>query len=342
MYHILTQEILIEGLKPIYRAISVRCSHSFEDLTQTATVILPRKVTISRNGELLAEKKIQDVIKKGLKIEIKLGYDGILKTEFVGYIARVQSGTPCIIHCEDDMFLLKQKKWKGNLEKTSLQQLLTAMMPGVKTQIPDNINIGNVRTASPESVANILKGLKDKFGFSIFFCNHELHCGFAYNEKDTISFTNSDAPKRITYNFGVNVVGSNLEYREKDDIKIKIRAVSINIKNEKHTVDVGDDDGDIRTIHFNDVSKEALPKIAKGHLDKFKIGGFSGTFQTWGIPFAQHGDIIQLEDDEYPEHNGAYYIKKVEVSFDENGFRRTIHPHQKAVPLTNQRRANKR
>ena len=92
----------------------------------------------------------------------------------------------------------------------------------------------------------------------------------------------------------------------------------------------------MRTLPLlNNVPESQLPAIAKAELEKYKRAGFDGTFTTWGVPRAAHGDIADIEDSEYPEHNGSYYMKKVEISASaDGGFRRTITLHKQTVPLT--------
>ena len=111
-YFIVNVEVRIEGFVPIRRVISIKIEESWETLTQHATVEMPRRVTISKNGASLTDQSLEKALKKGLKIEILAGYNGELRTEFKGYIARVQTGTPTVLHCEDEMYMLKKMTYQ--------------------------------------------------------------------------------------------------------------------------------------------------------------------------------------------------------------------------------------
>ena len=99
----------------------VQISSSYETLTDTATIIMPKKVfhnleeefnpsqfnTLTNRDRILS---IHDFFKLENFIEIFLGYDGDYKPAFRGYITSVEGDAPVTIMCEDAMYACKKIK----------------------------------------------------------------------------------------------------------------------------------------------------------------------------------------------------------------------------------------
>ncbi|ENA1803055.1 hypothetical protein ABF179_002480, partial [Flavobacterium psychrophilum] len=111
-------------------------------------------------------------IKRGDKITVKLGYDGNLKTRFVGYIRTVDAKKPVKIMCEDGMFLLKtvETKKKG-YKKVALKQLITDLLAGTGIDfllVDGDISLGSYRMLK-DTVAEELNEMKSKYGLRAYF-----------------------------------------------------------------------------------------------------------------------------------------------------------------------------
>ena len=72
---------------------------------------------------------------------------------------------------------------------------------------------------------------------------------------------------------------------------------------------------------------DTLNSIANRKIDKIKYNGYSGSFTTFGKPFIQHGDTIELQDFYIPENTGMYKVKRMDYSFGQNGYRQEIGLH---------------
>lgn len=66
-----------------------------------------------------------------------------------------------------------------------------------------------------------------------------------------------------------------------------------------------------------------MKAIADDEIERLKYDGYKGSLTIFGNSF-NHGDIINLKDDSYPERNGRYLIKKVVTTFGQNGFRQKL------------------
>jgi len=194
--------------------------------------------------------------------------------------------------------------------------LIAEIVPsGIETNVLDSpLGAFKISNVTP---AQVLKSLKDRYGFVSYFQEGILFVGFAYQNPNS---------NTIPLHFQKNVADiSQLTYRFKDDNKIKVKAISILPDNKKLQVEVGDDDGEIRTLHFFNVTSEsALKKRAEQEIEKLKVDGYRGSIKSFGQPFIKHGDVLDFEDDIFPERASANFVDKVVVNFNTSvGFKRT-------------------
>ncbi|MDD3458549.1 MAG: hypothetical protein PHO74_03650, partial [Weeksellaceae bacterium] len=80
----------------------IKIESNWRQLTDTAEITLPRNVLFFEENDL------REVFKRGDSVEIKLGYDDVLITEFTGYISQVFANIPILIRCQNEMFKVKQ------------------------------------------------------------------------------------------------------------------------------------------------------------------------------------------------------------------------------------------
>lgn len=300
-------------------------STSWKTLTDTAKFTLPRNIKKFWGGD---NQFLQELVKRGDEVEIKLGYDGNLETEFVGFISDVKMGRPPVeIECEDLMWSLKQETVNESYKTVKLKKLvedITFYNRYIEDIVVDDVDLGAFRIED-QSPAAVLEYLKNSYGLKSFFRGKTLYVGFAYP---------ADQYKKITYDFQQNVKeeGNSLVYKSADDIKLKVKAISImEDDNEKIEVELGDPDGAVRTLHFYNLSKAHLEHAAQSQMDLLKYDGFRGSFKCFGIPHPAHGDIADIKDQWYPEHKGAYFIDRVVTRFGVGiGIDREIHLGLKA------------
>jgi hypothetical protein len=314
---------------------NVEIESSYENLTDTAKITLPRKLNFDGKPVVVGNNSI---FKRGDKVKIELGYFPNLRTVFTGYISKLSTTSPMVIECDDAMFILKQtivtypkkysivtqgktgkhlKKPKVISSKITLQELLDNIIPDeIEYKCLLDVNIGSFR-ASNASVAKVLDTLKSDYGFYSYFVNGVLNVGLASDASDTIT---------QEFEFEENIIDdTRLEYQRKDDVRIKVKAISINsADNSRITVDVGDDDGAQKTVHTQNATEADLKKFANLKLETLKYEGYSGSFTTFGEPFIRHGDLAKLISKKYPEKNGTYTVVSVKRSLGMSGYRQDI------------------
>lgn len=222
-------------------------------------------------------------------------------------------------------------------------------------------NLGTFRTQN-ETIAQVLHRFQKDYKLECFFRKNiasgawtDLYCsGVVYNPDDYLSGSEF---KTIDFNFQQNVVDNQMQYLRKDDVRLGIRAYSVSkyelaalnsagqktTKATRLTANVGDQDGEIRTMYFwpkyptdPDLSATNLTELATQMLQRLKYEGWRGQFTSFGIPYIQHGQAVKLSstvNTDNPaiggvsEMQGVYLVKSVKTRFGQNGFRRTIEPH---------------
>lgn len=320
-------------------------NEGYEFLTNTAQLILPRKIT--QTGIPLFTGT-DPLFKRKDKIKIEAGYFPNSRTLFEGYISHVSANVPTRLECEDNMFLMKQFKItypkEFTVQRTSsktgrplknariisenikLSQLMgnifeegqyQDMLDGISFEILDDINLGQFR-ATNATPAQVFEKLRTAYGLFTYFVGNKLYCGFANNAGGT---------NEATFKMEKVCINSNeLDYQRAEDITIRVKYISILPDNTRLEAEAGDSSGEQRTYHVYNVTSQAdLQKMAQKRVDEYKYTGFRGYFETFGEPYLTHGDRLTMESTKLPERNGTYLIKSVRRLFGvEQGFRQLL------------------
>jgi hypothetical protein len=310
----LTSDIFIhtsEGKIRIPAAESVEIVSSYEELTDTCTIIFAKKV--SWQGKPIAEGS-NALFKRGDKVEVSLGYDGNNQLEFIGYIRTIKPQERLEILCEDAAFLLKKHKVQPkSWVKVTLPELVKYVSP-----IPfkaSEVELGKLTVQGDLNAAQVLKKYSD-YSIKAWCRNDTLYAGWAYWP---------ELQKKHKFRFKYNIVDHDLTFTREEDISVKVKVESILPDNTRLSVEVGDSDGEVNKIPVYGVTSESeLKKIGEEALKHFKKGGYTGSFTAFGKPSVNHGDIIILEDPDNHERNGEYVVKAVKKSFSSSGYRQQI------------------
>lgn len=289
----------------------ITVNSSWTEQTSTAVIKLPAAIKIDKN-------KINETFKKGLPVTIQIGYSDNLVTVFEGFVARVKPTIPVEIHCEDAMWQLKQIQINETISNEKLGDFLARVL---------NVQVDAFDTTIPKLICNKITGaqlldeIKQMYGFSSFFRNGVLVVGKQYADsgfkKHQFVIDNAEH---------CNIVANNLEFVNKDDVKIKVTAISNMSNGEKEEVEFGDPDGESRTLNFYNVPKSELEAIAQKELDKLQYDGYRGSFTAFGEPFVEHGDVVELINEQESDKTGSYWVDGVSITFGMGGYRQDIKP----------------
>ena len=280
---------------------------------------------------------------------------------FAGFVSGVSSKKPIQVICEDNMFKLKQIIAPNKVFPASqytLEGILTELLQGTgfTVNVLTDTSFGDFRTQN-ETVAEVLARLKKDYHFESYFRGNELRSGATvYIENDAIA----DGQK--VFHFQDNIISDELEYKRKDDINLSAIAYSVNknelqvttkdgnVKTRKERLEVlvsirndgnftksikpagskadfaPNTAGERRTFYFwNITDPNQLITLAENQLKKYYYTGLRGHFTTFGLPFVQQGDNVDILDDVLPERNGRYKVKAVKYKGGVGGLRQEIH-----------------
>lgn len=293
-------------------AANVEINDSWEDLTSTATITIPRKLIYKGKDVVSGEAPL---LKRGMKVDISIGYDGNLINRYNGYIRSISATVPLEIQCEDESYILKKGNIKKSYKNTTLKEVLKDNLSSIVIgSQPDRIGLGpfRINNATP---AKILQHLKEEYLIPSWFRNRKLYIGLAYWP---------DLRKEHIIEFDKFELNNNLEYRQEDDISIFVRAINITTDNKKVEYEYGDKDGDTRTLHFYNRTKSDIDKLVKEELTRMKYTGYYGSFSFFGTPSINHGDVVNLKSISYPERDGKYLVKANNITYGVNGYRQSI------------------
>lgn len=297
------------GQVAIRKVSAVDIETSVRNVCQSATITLPRNISA------LQQQQLKTLIRRGDPVQVHLGYNGDLDVmEFEGYVVRTGADVPVKIELKDALWPVLQRSFNKAYRNAYVPDVIKDLVgDGFEVQAME-ATIGPLRCEQC-TVADVLKKLADDFGLVTYLKNGTVFCG---------KLLDADA-RTATYDQAKNIKSSDLKYRVADEVKLKVTAKSVKATGEKLEVEVGDPDGEQRTLTYYGITSAAeLKKLATADMEKYKYDGYEGGFKGFGIPVCQHGDKVQLSDAQYPERAGSYLAESVAVSFGPGGFERDI------------------
>jgi hypothetical protein len=290
----------------------VKINSSYENLTDTATITIARKLEFE--GKPITGDS--GIFKPGDVVNIYLGYDHNNELIFQGFIRDIKPGAPLEFHCEDMMYLLKRGAISKSFDvKTSLKTLLAFILPGYFIKSVDGV-VGKMRLVNT-TPAQVLNQLNSTYGFKAWFRGGVLYTGLAYWPE----LQQSPPP---VFTFQKDIIDHDLTFQDAESVRLKVTAISMNEDNTKTEIEVGDPEGEQRTLTYYNVTKKDLTEFANRDLQKFRYTGFRGTFTTFGTPVVRHGDIVELVDPVISDRNGRYIVKSVETTLGQSGYRQKL------------------
>ncbi len=296
--------------------VSVERKKDIKLFTESAVIELPKKLRFKSNGSIDSiydpKKRIENYIKVGDKVSIWMGYDQHLLKRFEGYVSQsVQNKIPVTVECECEMWQLKRQVTNVSLENATIKKIVQTIAPNYEIDVLD-AEIGGFSMKNTTPV-KVLAELKKRYGLYSYFVNKTLVVGKPYTNKEVINL-----PMK-TFDFSKHIISHNLEYKEVEDIKIKLKAISIQSDNSKIEVIIGDKDGEIRTLHFFDKTEKDLKIIAENYLDKFKVSGYTGSFTNFGFPILEVGQRLRIFDP-FNKQSSEHYATEITESI-KKGYR---------------------
>ena len=337
---------------------------SSQNLTNTANIIIPRKLTY-QSGEPLSpsNQSLQDnisypptnendgqiyvvgadaIFKRGDKIKIEIGYYPNLDTRFVGYISHVSSTLPIEIKCENQMWLMKQF---AVIYPEAATHNYTSKQKGAYFAASNSITLKKlidiILSFQPKTQEKIqYKLIDDNMNIGKWLINNitaskvldvlkDRYGLYSYFKDDGVLYVGfpSDASDTTIQElvFEDAIINQDtLNWENADDARIKIHGVSMLSDNTTLEYDAGDEGGDTITKICVNQNMAGLKKFVTEMLKGFKYTGYRGSVKTFGEPMFNAGDVVKLTSRKLPERDGNYLIKSVKIEDGTNGFFQTL------------------
>lgn len=313
---VLNSDITVAG-KHFGGVHEVVVKRSIHTLAATALIKVP-VTAVLRSAESVTRIETAQAIQVGDAVEIRLGYNGQMETEFRGYVKQLNYKTPLEIECEDTFFQCRSRSvnhsgkttLKALLEKCGLDIGYCESLTITEFPVPDQ------KTKS-DKVSTVLNRLKSKYLLSLFF---------DLEGKIYACCPGSIVGNVVKYEFRRNTISDDdLVYHRKEDVKIMIRAAGIKRDGTSVEVTAGTEGATETKLEFYDIAdRKELEMIAAAELERRSYDGYSGTITTFLQPYAAPGMVADIADPMYPQRNGRYFIESVETTFGTGGGRRKI------------------
>lgn len=302
---------------------SVEINSSWEDLTDTATILIPNK--FSRNNKNITVGD-DGFFKRGDEVTIKMGYFPKLNVYFEGFIRRITVDNLIKIECEDLMFKLKQEHINKSFKAGKLKTLIEGITKE-KINVVD-ADVGKFRISNSSAAKVLGTVLSDKYKLTSYIRNKILRVGLAYYP---------DEANNLIFDLEGNVVSNSLEFVDSTELKITVAGKSKQLDDSFiFRFAFYDEDGIIKTTstdpklgEYDNVSvpqqtAEQLDGLIKTHLEKRLTTGITGSITGFLEPQVNHGDIVELKSAKFPEKEGKYLVKRVNTSMTISGGGRQV------------------
>ena len=291
----------------------VSIKRSVELLSDTATITLPGTVF---NKAI----NIEDKIKVGDDVEIKLGYNDNLKEEFKGYLKAIKTdGGSLTLELEDDIYLFRKSVKDEEMKNASVKNILAnicSQVGGFSVSCDYDFSYDKF-VINNATGYDVLKKIQDEASPNIYLKDKVLHVHPQYAE----------IFGEARYDFSRNIErdGTDLKYKSEDERKLLVVVEGTDETGATVSVEKGTTGGDKMTLKLPGVSsKSSLEQKAQSVLDQKVYTGYEGSFQSWIIPYVDAGYKVAITDPDYDIKNGTYYVISVETTFSKDGGVRKI------------------
>ena len=329
---------------------------SFNETTQIAKVVVPRDVLYTRKSATEGVQITQGVsstaelLTVGDKVIIEMslaqssrdGYEnGVFETVFTGWLKAITPQDNLVLECEDEMWLLKQKRLTVTYGQTTVLNMVKDMCEGIIDEenikggyigedANAQVNISGYRLRANPTIAQALHGLRKHFGIRAWFRTNDQGVAELWVGRLWYESAEKLANPHI-FKFQANIFSDKLKYQKKENYLKGVKVTSVDSSdNSRLVVFAGDEFGDITTLHFFDLDESTMRELAENHLRRISYSGFFGNFMTIIKPRVLHGDYVKLIDPRFgPERNGVYVVEKIVTNYGMDGAWQSINLNSK-------------
>lgn len=275
---------------------------------------------------------IATLFREGDPVSIDLGYNGILRNEFRGFIRRVNMTTPVSLEMEGYAWQLRNRNILAYWKQTTLREVLRRVISGtdivLSPDIPD-LPLTNYRIPN-KSGLQVLESLKEQMFLTVCFDDNVLYAGLSETRStaaaDNLSSKTNLA--QVIYSIGYNCSSDqpDLKVRSAKDTKVLVRIKQRSRTGAVTTYEAGDQGGAVEERNIPYIAHpESLDALAKNSLKQLKYDGYEGSLAGLLEPYCKPGWKVAIRDKRFNGiRGGIYFTEGMEVSFGLNGGGRKI------------------
>lgn len=324
----LNSSVKVEKYKPFKGLNEAIIKKSIRNFCDTAVIKLPATAVMKQSGPAQTKSVLTaSRFNRGDRITINLGYNGLLREEFNGFISRVNKSAPCEIECEGYAFQLRNKKVNKVWVKTTLKEVLKEIIKGTDIVLDSRIDTASldrielVTMSGFKALEELKKQCKDVFSF--WFDGNVLYAGLAFT---VLSERNKANKPDVKYKIGYNVVRENqMKERMAGQDAYEVELVFTKANGKKEKVKTGIPNSNSVRKRIQAISDKDLLKRGANELEQTKnYTGFDGKITGFLVPFCKPSNKANIEDPRYPERSGNYLVESTEVKFGTSGARRIV------------------
>lgn len=305
-----------------YSLHEVQVKKSMLSYINTGTIKLPSRARVRKRTDKTYLKRIEtaNLFKEGDPVTVWLGYNGALKTEFKGFVNRVNKTIPCQVEIEGYSWLMRnrtnvKKVWKSSTVKEIMTEAVQGT--GIKVVVDEHIPIVDFSAYNKnaaQTLDDLIKHMKGTL-FAFFITDDTLRLGLKFTAiKNTVK-----------YRFGSNVIKDDqLKERVADAVNVNVQLAYKAPSGKRTKTSAGNTGGTVKKQNVSIVSDKAtLQTMSEVLHDKQTFDGYEGAFTTFLIPYCEPGDKAEISDPFF-NRNGSYLLESVTTTLGRGGGRRSI------------------
>ncbi len=304
-------------------ANSIEVKTSMKNLTDTATVKVPRKM--NWKGKPLA-----DFISTGDRITVQIGYrEHELQTVFNGYLKSIENSMLLVLSCENEMYRLKTINVPAQqIEQFDLKAFFEKYAPGITCETTGEVSFGSMNIEKEMTMVQALDAVMQEYSYVKGYFRDKVF----YAVLNTLPHAGT---KPIVFDPTRNMISQSLKYERAEDVKICVKAVSILKNNDKLEAYAPEEAMDGKTVKEGYEQRQLfcpqcktqkeVQEFAEKMSKEWVTDKMSGNFKAFGVPYVRKGDIVEIRDQDRPElKDKCFVVEAVDYSFGEGGYRQTV------------------
>ncbi len=313
---------------------AVKINKAITNVLQKATIKIPASTRLKLNNVVTESADVAKNFKEGDSVTIKLGYNGILETEFDGFVNKINFTTPLEIECEGFTYPLKKITYKKTYKHTKLVTILkelcsnTPIIVATKNIVDVEITKLALQNHNGVEALQMLKKILDDT-VNFWFDGKELHAQL---------FPIQAGNSVVKYRIGYNVIDANsLKKIEAKNADVEViyaahaqdgtrkTATGGQLKKYKTTATSSSQTfGEKKQINTSQSNQAALQLMANSKHYTLSYDGYEGKLTCFLQPYCGIGYKAVLQDGKYKEREGNYLVVSTEVTYSTSGARRIV------------------